>query len=72
MDTGLSAAVGGVQRAFETHSQRAQRIAKDGLEGENFVRDMAELPSDDDSVQANISVIKTQDEMLGALLDLFA
>jgi hypothetical protein len=72
MDSGLSAAVGGVQQAFAAHSERAQRIARDGIDGEHFVRDMAELPGDDDSVKANMSVIKTQDEMLGALLDLFA
>ena len=72
MDSGLSAAIGGVVNAFDVHSQRAQRIAARAPDGERFVQDMAELPSDDQNVKANVAVIRTQDKMMGALLDIFA
>jgi len=77
MQSGLSAAIGGAQNAIERNNQRATRIAKASqLEEQNaaqdLAKDMAELRSDPAALKANTSVIKTQDEMLGALLDLFA
>ena len=35
-----------------------------------FEKDMAELPSDDKAVGFNAAAIKTQDKMLGTLLDI--
>ena len=37
-----------------------------------FVKDMAELPSDDKAVGFNAAAIKTRDQMLGTLLDMVA
>ncbi len=71
METGLSRSVGGVREAFEANARRAERISKAKMEDDTFTKDMAELPSDDKAVKANTSVIRTQDEMLGTLMDLF-
>ncbi len=70
MESGLSAAVGGIESAFTTNAQRAQRIAAASPGDNGFVRDMAELPTDADAVKADASVIKTQNQMLGTLFDL--
>ena len=70
MENGLSAAVGGIQRAFDTNADRAKRIAASGVNGGSFTSDMAQLPSDGTAVSANAAVIKTQDQMLGSVLDM--
>jgi hypothetical protein len=72
METSLSAAIGGIDHAFAVNAQRAQRIAKSSPGDNTFVRDMAELPSDANAVKANTAVIRTQDQMTGSLLDMFA
>jgi hypothetical protein len=72
----IGSSVSGIQQAFQTHTERASRIAKATAEDAEidatFVKDMAELPSDDKAVGFNAAAIKTQDKMLGALLDIFA
>lgn len=65
-----SSSVQGIQKAFDDNAARARRIAKeDG--GPQFEKDMAELPSDAHRVGANVKAIKTKDQMVGTLLDLF-
>ncbi|GEM_PF-2533091 len=67
--SGSSASVQGIQKAFADNSARAKRLAQqDG--GPSFEKDMAELPSDQSRVGANGKVLKTQDQMLGTLLDM--
>jgi hypothetical protein len=67
--SGSSSAVQGIQRAFDDNAARAKRLAKeDG--GPQFEKDMAELPSDAHRVGVNTKVIKTQDQMVGTLLDM--
>jgi hypothetical protein len=73
----IGSSVSAIQQAFQTHTQRAGRIAKSTMSEEpdadkTFVKDMAELPSDDKAVGFNAQVIKTQDKMVGALLDILA
>lgn len=71
METGLSASVGGIQRAAETHFQRAQRIAK-AEEAQDMTKDLAEMHTDPQRVKMNTAAIRTQDQMVGTLLDMFA
>lgn len=67
--SGSSSAVQGIQRAFDANAARAKRLAQaDG--GPSFVKDMAELPSDAHKAGVNGKVIKTQDQMVGTLLDM--
>ena len=67
--SGASSSIQGIKNAFEANAARAQRVAKeDG--GPQFEKDMAELPSDPQRVAVNTKAIKTQDEMLGTLLDM--
>lgn len=78
MEIGSStSSVSAIQQAFQTHEARAGRIAKsttaEAPEADrHFVKDMAELPSDDKAVGFNAAAIKTQDKMLGTLLDIVA
>ena len=68
--SGSSSSVQGIQKAFDANAARAKRIAQeDG--GPQFEKDMAELPGDAHAVGANGKVIKTRDQMVGTLLDLF-
>jgi hypothetical protein len=75
METGMSSAIGGIQWAMQTHAARAERISKASLtpeEGGDITKDMAEMQLDPAAVKANAATLKTQDKMLGALMDLFA
>lgn len=76
MEIGSTSSVSAIQQAFQKHTDRAGRIAKATMSEEadadkTFVKDMAELPSDDKAAGFNAAAIKTQDKMLGALLDIF-
>jgi hypothetical protein len=71
METSMSASVGGIQRATETHYQRAQRVSKAEM-AEDITKDMAEMHTDPQRVKMNTAAIRAQDEMLGSLLDMFA
>ena len=72
MEIGMSSAIQGVQRAVDTNAARGARIAK-GIEGDDQIeKDLAELPTDAPNLSAQIQVIKTQDKMLGDLLDIFS
>lgn len=69
--------MGAVQQAFNTHSARADRLsralASDAPGSDRtFVKDMAELPTDAKNVGIQAKVIKTKDNMQGALIDILA
>ena len=78
MEIGSStSSVQAIQDAFRNHADRAARIQKattteGGDPTGRFEKDMAELPSDDKAVGFNAAALKTQDKMLGALLDILA
>lgn len=71
MEVGPTSSVGAIQQAFKTHAERAARITHPESDP-HFEKDMAELPSDGKNVGFQAAAIKTQDRMLGALLDIFA
>ena len=66
-----TSSVQGIQKAFEAHAARGQRIANPETDPQ-FEKDMAELATDPENVGMQTAVIKTKDKMLGDLLDLFA
>ena len=53
----------GIQAAQTAHSQP--------LDDEQVEKDLAELPTDPPNLGINTAVIKTKDQMLGTLLDMF-
>lgn len=66
-----SGPIQGMQRAFDRNAERAKRLSDP--EGDpKLDQDMAELPSDAQDVGVQTKVIKTKDQMLGDLLDIFA
>lgn len=73
---GLSASIGGMQGAMQKNAERAERIAKATLDenqgAQDITRDMAEMHLDPAMIKANVAAVKSQDAMLGALLDIFA
>lgn len=75
MEIGMSSAISGMQRAMQASSERASRISKASLDdsegGGDITKDMAEMAQDPALMKANAATVKTQDEMLGALLDIF-
>ena len=58
-----------IRKAFEDNAARAARVAQENG-GPQFEKDMAELPSDEHKVTSNLKALKSQDEMLGTLLDM--
>lgn len=66
-----SSPVQGIQRAFARNAERAARLS-DPENNPQLERDLAELPSDERDVGIQTKTIKTRDEMVGTLLDLFA
>ncbi len=71
MDIGLNSSVTGISQAFKDHAARADRISR-AAEHEDLAKDMVGQIEDSAIVKANVAVIKTHDEMLGSLLDLFS
>ena len=69
--SGASSPVQGIQRAFARNAERAHRLS-DPENNPQLERDLAELPSDKHDVGVQTKTIKTRDEMVGTLLDLFA
>ena len=68
---GSSASVQALQTAFMANDAKAKRLAN--AESDPLLeKDLAELPSDADNVGAQTKVIKTKDQMVGTLLDMFA
>ena len=71
MDIPLTTPVQGMQRAMDTHTARATRLAK-AAEMESVEKDLAELPTDPENLSAQTKAIKAKDQMLGDLLDILA
>jgi hypothetical protein len=69
--SGLSSSVQGIQKAFEANAARGKRIQNPETNPQ-LEKDMAELATDPANVKMQTQVIKTQDKMLGELLDLTA
>lgn len=74
MEVAMSSAIHGMQRAMEASSARATRISKATLDdsegGGDITKDMAEMSQDPAMMKANAATVKSQDAMLGALLDI--
>jgi hypothetical protein len=74
--SGLSASIGGMQKAMQQNAERADRISKATLDesqgGGDITQDMAEMHLDPAMMKANAAAVKSHDAMLGALLDIFA
>ena len=65
-----SIAAGGLASALARFEQSAQRTANAPLD--NLEAEMVERIEAKASVSANIAVLRTADDMAGALLDMFA
>lgn len=65
-----SIAAGGLASAMARFEQSAQRTAQAPLD--NLEAEMVERIEAKASVSANIAVLRTADDMAGALLDMFA
>ena len=63
-----TSSIQGIRKAFEDNAARAARVAQENG-GPQFEKDMAELPCDEHKVTSNLKALKSQDEMLGTLLD---
>ena len=61
----------GLSGTFNTHAERATRLSRPDTDPQ-LEKDLAELPGDAHNVSALAQVVKTQDRMLGELLDLLA
>ena len=66
----------GIQKGMEKMQQNADSIARNGLESEfsvnTMTKDLVELKSGQQAVQANISALKIENNVIGSLLDVFA
>lgn len=67
----ISQAVTGVAAGFDRLNQAAARIARDG-DGEQVAGNMVDLMRAKNEVRTNLAVIKSADETIGTILDLFA
>jgi hypothetical protein len=70
MEISGSSSVSGIQNVIAQHSARAERLAK-AAEMDQVEKDLAELPQDPPKLGMQSKVIKTKDDMLGTLLDMF-
>jgi len=71
MTNAIDSALSGLQDRFDSLDRTAFRIAKDAP-GEDLPRDLVQLMIDSNGVKADVAVLKTQDEMIGSILDLLA
>ncbi len=62
----------GIQNLMDVNATRGERIASKGTDDPQFEKDMVDLSTDPSNMKAQTAVIKTQDKMLGALLDIFS
>ncbi|MBI3450633.1 MAG: VIT1/CCC1 transporter family protein [Acidobacteria bacterium] len=71
MTNAIDAALSGLQDRFNSLDRTASRIAKDAP-GEDLPGDLVQLMIDTNGVKADVAVLKTQDEMIGSILDVLA
>ena len=70
ISTTFNSSVTGIQRGLEGLNRNASSIAQAAKgEGKDIVQPMVESKVNQRQVEANVEVLKTQDEMLGSLLD---
>jgi len=67
IDQGLS----GIDSGFDRLDKAAGRIARDGAGGD-LAGNVVDLMRARQDVGANVAVVRTADEMMGSLLDIFA
>ncbi len=66
----VSSSLYGIQNAYKKINKSAENIALNKLE--NLPEDMVNLMTGQREVEANLKVIKTNDELLGTIIDIFA
>ncbi len=66
----ISSSLYGIQNAYKKINKSAENIANSKLE--NLPEDMVNLMEGQREVEANLKVIKTNDELLGTIIDTFA
>jgi hypothetical protein len=67
----IGQAVGGIAAGFERLDRAAGRIARDGAGGDLTATMVDQMRARHD-VGANLAVIRTADDMIGRLIDVFA
>jgi hypothetical protein len=68
MISGVGSASAGIGAQIQRFERSAARVAGGDS---NYVRETVEQMSVEHAVKANVAVIKTADEMVGTLLDIF-
>ena len=71
MVSAIRQAAQGLDAGFDRLSQAARRIAKNGA-GDDLAGNMVDILKARQEVRANVAVVRTADEMIGALLDVLA
>jgi hypothetical protein len=69
MISGVGSASAGIAAQFQRFERSAARVAGD--QSPNYVRETVEQMSVEHAVKANVAVIRSADEMVGTLLDMF-
>jgi hypothetical protein len=67
----IDQALSGINAGYERLDRAAGRIARDGGEGD-LVANLVELKRAALDIRTNVAVVRTADETIGTLLDLFA
>jgi hypothetical protein len=67
----INQALGGIQAGFDRLDAAANRIARDGADGD-LAGNMVALVRGSQEVQMNLKVIRAADSMIGSLLDVWA
>ena len=68
--TTFNSSVSGIQRGLEGLNRNASSIAQAAKgEGNDIVQPLVDSKMNQRHVEANVKVLKTQDDMLGSLLD---
>ena len=72
MFNALSSAVTGLYQAVSRATQSANNIANASLTGKNIDEDMIKMNVAKTEVEANVAVIKTENEMRKSLIDILS
>lgn len=71
MTSAIGSALGGLSGGFDRLDRAAARIAR-ASDGDDLAGQMVELRRARHDVRANLASLRAADEMVGALLDVFA
>lgn len=66
----ISIATAGIMSATQRFEKAAANTARNSTNGQDILSDLVDQIDSRNAFKANISVIKTADEMLGSLLDI--